>query len=178
MDKVLIFDLQTKKSYDDVGGKKAIDKMGVSRAGIYDYSKDKIILYDEENIQSLIQELFSSKLIVGINLKRFSFKVLSAFHQDDFNKLKSLDILEHLKKKLTFKPTFQGLFYGTFAIKQSMRNDIYVPRLYKQGKIDEISAICEENISEIRKFYDFGKSKGHIFYDDKTGQRWKISVNW
>ena len=178
MNKVLILNLQTKKSFDDVGGKKAIEKMGVSVAGLYDYSTDKLTLHEEENINSLIEELLSSSLIVGINLKRFSYRVLSAFSENDFNKFASLDILEYLKKKLSFKPTYEGLFNGTLGIKKILRNETYIPRLFKQGKIDEIRAYCEDNIYDLKKLYDFGRKKSHIFYSDNSGQRWKISVNW
>lgn len=178
MDKILVFDLQTKRSFDDVGGKKAIDQMGISVAGLYDYSTEKLTLYEEEKINSLIKELLSSTLVIGINLKRFNYKVLTAFSQNDFNKLKSLDILDYFKKKLSFKPSFEGLFNGTLSINKIPKNEIYVPRLYKHGKIDEIRALCEENIVDLKKFYDFGRKKGHIFYNDNSGQRWKISVNW
>lgn len=178
MDKVVIFDLYTKKSYDDVGGKKAIAKMGVSVAGIYDYSTNNLTLYEEENVQSLIQELLSAKLIVGIHLKKFSYRVLSAFSQNEFNRLKTLDILDYLKRKLSVKPTIEGIFSGTFNINKVVRSDVYVPRLYEKGQQNEILTICKENILDLKKLFDFGRKKRYIFYNDKSGQRWKVTVDW
>jgi len=178
MDKMLIVDLQTKLSYDDVGGKKGMDKMGISVAGLFDYSTNKITFYDEEHIEAFIQELYSAKLIMGMNLTKFIYRVLAAFSENDFSKLKSLDVLEYFKKRLTFKPTLEGLFNGTLGIKKFDTNDNYVPMLFKQGRFDEIKSLCNQNIDDLKNLFDFGMTKGFVFYDDKAGQRWKISVNW
>lgn len=178
MDKVLIFDLQTKLSYDDVGGKIGINKMGVAAAGLYDCLTNKFRLYHEDNIQTLIQDLFSSTLVFGSNLKRFSYKVLSGFSNNDFSTLKTIDLLDYFKKKLSFKPSTEGLCLGTLGKKKAIITDIFVPRLYKQGKIDEINALCEKNVLDLKEFYDFGKERGFVFFTDDSGQRWKISVDW
>ncbi|MBD3288086.1 hypothetical protein GF337_04725 [candidate division KSB1 bacterium] len=178
MSKVVIVDIQTKKSYDDVGGKKNMDQMGVSVAGLYNHDTKKITFYNQEQMPQFIEVLHSSQLVVGINLKRFVYKLLSSMFDNNFSSLNSIDVLEYFKKKLSFKPTLEGLFRGTLDISKSLPNDNYVPRLYKEGKLEEIHAICEDNITDLIKFYDFGKEKGYIFYEDKTGQRWKISVKW
>ena len=178
MNKVIIVDIQTKKSYDDVGGKKNMNQMGVSIAGLYNYEQEELIFFKQEQMSQFIEILQSSQLVVGINLKRFFYKLLVSMFDNNFSDLNSIDILEYFKKKLTFKPTVEGLFRGTLNISKSLPNDNYVPRLYKEGKFEEIHTICEDNITDLKKFYDFGKEKGYILYEDKTGQRWKISVNW
>jgi len=178
MDNTLILELFTKKSYDDVGGKKAIDKMSISIAGIYDYSNSNLQFYEEEAIQSLIEKLKSSSLIVGINLKKFGYRVLSAFTDYDFDNLTTLDLISSIKKKLSFPPTYEGIFDGTLDIHKQLRNENFIPRLFKQGRYDEIKTFCESNILDMKKLYDFGKKKGYIFYNEKFGQRWKISVDW
>lgn len=178
MNKVVIVDIQTKKSYDDIGGKKNMDQMGVSIAGLYCYDKKELTFYKQEQMPQFIEILQSAQLIVGINLKRFVYKLLVSMFDNDYSNLNSIDLLEYFKKKLTFKPTLEGLFRGTLDISKSLPNDNYVPHLYKEGKFNEIHTICEANITDLKKFYDFGKEKGYILYEDKTGQRWKISVNW
>lgn len=178
MEKILIIDLLTKYSYDDVGGKKGMDKMGISVAGAFDYTANKVTFYEEENINTYIHELYSAKLIMGINLTKFIYRILSNFSANDFSKLKSLDVLEYFKKRLTFKPTLEGLFNGTLGIKNIKKNDNYVPMLFKQGRFDEIKSLCNQNIDDLKNLFDFGMTKGYVVYDDTAGQRWKISVNW
>ncbi len=178
MNKVVIVDVQTKKSYDDVGGKRNMNHMGVSVAGLFNYEKKELTFYKQEQMPQFIEVLQASELVVGINLKRFVFKLLASMFDNNFSCLNSIDVLEYFKKKLSFKPTIEGLFRGTLDVSKSLPNDNYIPRLFKEGRIDEIHTICEDNITDLKKFYDFGKEKGYIFYVDKTGQRWKISVNW
>lgn len=178
MNKVLIFDLYTQKSYDEVGGKKGIDQMGIAIAGLYSYETDQITLYHQDKISILIKEITSSTLIVGINLRKFIFKIISVYDNNDIANTPSLDILEHLKKKLSFKPTIEGLLAGTYNIKVNSYNLSHIPNLYKQGKGEEITEFCRQSIINIKKIYDFGKEKGYLFYNDETGQRWKINVEW
>ena len=178
MDNVVILDLYTKKSYDDVGGKKGLDKMGIAIAGLFSYSSTDIVYYNQENIDELLKELFSSSLIVGFNLRKFILKILSSFSTKELSSINSLDILEQLRKKLCFKPTIEGLFYGTLNENKEIQNLNYIPSLYKQGKSEVIKAHCEKNILDVKKLYDYGRSKGYIYYGDNSGQRWKIRVDW
>lgn len=178
MDRMVIVDVQTRLSYDDVGGKKGMNKMGISVAGLYDYSKNELTLYSEQQLPEFINVIQSSTLLFGVNLKRFVLKFLSSILDFNINQTQLLDLIDHLKKRLSFRPTLEGLFQGTLGIKKEPLNDNYIPRLFKQGKIDEIRSICEENILDLKKLYDYGRAKGYIIFEDKTGQRWKISVEW
>jgi DEAD/DEAH box helicase domain-containing protein len=178
MNNILIFDLYTRKSYDDVGGKKNITDMGIAIAGIFSYSRNELTFFEEENVNSLIQELTTAELIVGVNLKKFCYKVLATFTDNELANFQTLDILEHLKKNLSFIPTLEDLMSGTLGIKKEAKNELLVPRLVKQGRSEEIKEYCKHNILEIKDLYDFGRKKGYLFYTESTGQRWKISVNW
>lgn len=172
-----ILDIQTRKTYEDVGGKKGTSQMGVSYAALLNHDTDKITSYTEENINALLDEIFSSHLIVGFNLKKFVYEVLSGYRSSGFEKINSLDILEYLRKKIIHKPTINELFLGTLGIDTSIDN-MKIARLFKEGKIEEVKQITTQNIKILNSVYSFGKQKGHVFINDQTGQRWKISVSW
>lgn len=172
-----ILDLHTQKNYDDVGGKKGISNMGFSFATLINHNTNEIFTYNESEIEDLINNLNSSGLIVGINLRKFSYKILSSYNNINFNELKTLDILDYLRKKIIFKPSVEDLFFGTLSVKRTYSNMI-VPNLYKQGKLREIKEYSTQLATTISDVYSYGKNKGYVFFSDRNGQRWKISVDW
>lgn len=174
---IYIFDLQTRKTYEDVGGKKGIAQMGISFAALLNHQTDELELFTEKEVTRLIDKILSSQLIVGLNLKKFSYKVLSSFGNTDFQKIRSLDILDYLRKKIVLKPCIEDLFLGTLGINKSLDN-MKITRLFKLGKTEEVKQITIQNVKALNSVYSFGKEKGHVFLNDRTGQRWKISVSW
>jgi len=172
-----IIDLQTQKTYEDVGGKKWISQMGISFAALLNHETDEIKLYTEADINILYNNIVSSHLIVGLNLNKFAYKVLSGYRSTDFKKIKSLDILEYIRKKIVRKPCIDDLFLGTLGINKSIDN-MKITRLFQEGKIEEAKQISIDNVIALNSVYSFGKHKGHVFLNDLTGQRWKISVSW
>jgi len=172
-----ILDLQTRRTYEDVSGKKGLSQMGISFAALLNHDTDEIKVYTETDITTLLDEIFLSNLIVGLNLKKFAYKVLSGYRISNFEKVSSLDILDYLRKKLIRRPSIDDLFLGTLGINKSIDN-MKITRLFKEGKKEEVKEITIQNVKALNSVYSFGKQKGHVFLNDRTGQRWKISVSW
>jgi hypothetical protein len=172
-----IVDLQTRKTYEDVGGKKNTAKMGVSFAALLNHDTNDISVHTEKDVNTLLDRIFSSRLIVGLNLKKFIYPVLSGYHNANFERIKSLDILEYLRKKIIRKPTSDELFWGTLGINLTIDHN-KIARLFKEDKFQEIKQITIDNVQALNSVYSFGRQKGHVFISDQTGQRWKISVIW
>ncbi len=174
---VYILDIQTRKTYEDVGGKKGTSKMGISYAALLNYSADEINVYTEQDMNILLDKIFSSRLIIGLNLKKFAYKVLSGYRGADFEQINSLDMLDYLRKKIIRKPCIEELFSGTLSIDRTIDN-MKIARQFKQGRIEEVKQITIQNVKDLNSVYSFGKQRGHVFINDETGQRWKIPVCW
>jgi len=172
-----ILDLQTRKNYEDVGGKKGTSQLGVSFAALLNHDTNEIVVYTESEINTLIDKIFSSRLIVGIKLKKFIYLVLSGYRTSDFEKIRSLDLLDHLRKKIIRRPSIEELLSGTLGIDRSM-DSMKTARLFKEGKGEEVRQITIQNVKNLNSIYSFGKQRGHVFINDATGQRWKIPVSW
>ena len=175
--RTFIFDLHTKQTFDEVGGKKHIEKMGISIATLLDFESGELQLFSEKDLDKIINLLKNAYLVVGINLQKFSFRVLEGISHSNLSSVKNLDILKYVKKKVHFKPAPEDLFAAT--LEKSLKIDYStVPRFFKQGKTDEAQKYVVQIARAVYDIYIFGKKKGYIFMNDKTGQRWKISVNW
>lgn len=58
--------------------------MRVSCAVLFDSGRDIFLEFQEPDIPELIERLSGLDLIIGFNLKRFDYKVLSAYSDLDF----------------------------------------------------------------------------------------------
>lgn len=172
-----IFDLQTIKTFDDVGGKKHMNKMGISFAVFLNFETNQMHIFDQNQSEQITKLLLSAKLIIGIKLDQFSFKVLEACTNTDLSTINRLDILKNIKKKIHFKQLANDIFNATLGIPLNIDYST-IPRFLKLGKNEDAKSAIIQTVQNIKQLYEFGKHKGYIYLNDQTGQRWKISVKW
>ena len=69
----LVLDLETKRSFDEVGGAHNKAKLGVSVVGVYFYEGDRFDAYREDRFKELEEVLKAAEQIVGFNLIGFDW---------------------------------------------------------------------------------------------------------
>ena len=89
-------DVETQLSAQEVGGWHNARLMRVSVAVIYDSRNDSFTIYTEEHMPELLDILASGPRVIGFNLHRFDYQVLSFYNKSKtfFRNLPSLDILQ------------------------------------------------------------------------------------
>ena len=92
----LVLDLETKQSFDEVGGFHNTAKLDVSLCGVYSYERDQYRAFKEPEFAELGDWLKSASLIIGFNSKSFDFTVLQKYYKFKLSKLPHLDILKEL----------------------------------------------------------------------------------
>ena len=75
MKNIVYFDLETMRSADEVGGWKHIDKMGMSIGVTYSTASGQYSIFQESEVNDLIEELQKADLVVGFNHIRFDYEV-------------------------------------------------------------------------------------------------------
>ena len=71
MDRIVL-DIETKNSFEDVGGRDGLKKLDVSVVGVYSYSDDKYIALDEGEMEKLGEVLEAYALGIGEKAIRFA----------------------------------------------------------------------------------------------------------
>ena len=75
----LVIDLETKKSFAEVGGERNIAELGISVAGVYSYAKDVFFAYEEHELPRLTELLKETDHIIGFNIIHFDIPVLQPY---------------------------------------------------------------------------------------------------
>ena len=105
MKNIVYFDLETKKSFDEVGGRNKLRYLGVSVGVTYSTERGAYEVYGENRVNDLIDELRRADLVVGYNIIGFDFPVLQGENEFfDFEQVPSLDMMVDIQAAVETRP--------------------------------------------------------------------------
>ena len=115
--------------------------------------------------------------MVGFNVKRFDYRVLSGYSTFDFNRMNTLDILEDIYDHLGFRMSLAHLAEVTLDT-QKTADGLQALQWWKEGRMDEIVAYCRQDVRITRDLYLFGKNNGYLLFNTKAGETIRIPMKW
>jgi DEAD/DEAH box helicase domain-containing protein len=172
-----VFDIETQRSAREVGGWHRADQMRVSCVVLYD-SKDNVFHeYREGRVEEMIDHLRNLDLVIGFNIKKFDYRVLSGYSDFNFHTLPTLDLLENVYIRLGYRLSLNHLAKETLGILKSA-DGLQALRWWKQGRIREIVAYCKKDVEITRDLYLFGREHRYLVFKNKAGQAVRVPVSW
>ena len=174
---LVFFDLETQKSFDEVGGRDNFKALLLSVAVTYASRPGAFKEFREADAQGLVGELKSADLVVGFNTKRFDYEVLSAYTQEDLQKLPSLDMLEEVHRRLGFRVSLDALASATLGERKSA-DGLQAIRWYKEGEFRKLLDYCRQDVMVTMDLYQFGKQNRFLLFNDKQGRTRRVEVGW
>ncbi|MFA6304499.1 MAG: ribonuclease H-like domain-containing protein [Patescibacteria group bacterium] len=176
MDDKLVLDLETKKSFDDVGGHQNCHLLEVSVCGIYSYSRNQFRAFREEEFKEMGEWLKAASLIIGFNSKSFDFAVLQPYYKFNLSKLPHLDILEEVNLALGHRLKLESLAQSTLGEGKS-GSGLDALKYYRDKDWDTLIKYCLDDVRITRDVYEYGKKHGHLWYESQ-GRRLPIPIRW
>jgi len=170
-----VFDLETIRSAEEVGGWKKCDKMGVSVAVVFDSQLGDYVTYLEHEIQNLTEHLQSLDLVVGFNNKRFDNRVLSAYTEFKLNDLPTLDLLEEIHSYLGYRLSLNQLAKSTLGLEKTA-DGLQALKWYKEGNIDKIRHYCRKDVEITRNLLYHALEHGHLLFTNKAKQKVRLPL--
>ena len=176
--RIVYFDLETQKLAQDVGGWHNIHLMRVSVAVIFDSLEKRFLNFKEDEVDDLMAHLEKADLVVGFNVKRFDYTVLSAYTSKDFETLNTFDILEDVHQRLGFRLALDHLATETLNHGKSA-DGLQAVEWFKKGEMDKLIAYCRQDVATTRDLFLYGLNKGHLIYrTKKEDRRVRLLVDW
>jgi DEAD/DEAH box helicase domain-containing protein len=174
---VVFFDVETQRSFDEVGGRHNIRKLGLSVAVTYATADGAYRHYTEATVAALIAELKAADLVVGFNVLRFDYEVLRAYTDDPLQGIPTVDMMDHIYKRLGFRLSLDNLAGATLGTAKSA-DGLQAVRWYKQGRIQEILDYCQQDVEVTRQLYEYGQQHKHLKYRDRNYRVKMVPVSW
>lgn len=172
-----VFDVETKRSAQEVGGWHRAERMGISVAVLYDGREDKYFSFEEHEINKFLEHLFSFELVVGFNNKRFDNQVLSAYTSHKLNQLPSLDILEEITGQLGYRLSLDRLAEHTLGVNKT-GTGLLALQWFEQGRIDELKNYCRKDVEITRNIFLFGLRQHYLLFCNKAGKVVQLPVDF
>ena len=173
----VFFDLETQRSSDDVGGWGHIADMGLSVAVTFSTAENRYHVYTEDNVQELIQELLDADLVVGFNVLRFDYVVLSAYTDFPLHELPTLDMLAYIYRRLGFRISLDDLARVNLGISKS-GHGLQAIAWWNEGNVDAIIEYCRQDVTITKELYELGRALGFLRYQRRAGLDNKVKVKW
>lgn len=174
---IVFFDVETQRTFDEVGGRHNIRKLGLSAAVTYSTAGGTFRHYTEDTVDDLIAELMAADLVVGFNVLNFDYEVLRAYSDERLDRLPTVDMLDHIYKRLGFRVSLDSLAASTLGTAKSA-DGLQAVRWYKQGRIQEILDYCQQDVEVTRQLYEYGKQYKHVKFRDRNYREQMVPVNW
>jgi DEAD/DEAH box helicase domain-containing protein len=153
--------------------------MGVAIGVALFLEEGRFEVYDEKRVKELVAALRSATLVVGYNIRRFDYAVLSGYTGEDYGRLlPTLDLLDEVHSRAGFRIGMGALAEETLGQGKSA-DGLQSLEWVKQGRLDLVEQYCRRDVEVLRDLYPYGRREGHLLYrDKKSGARRQFAVEW
>jgi DEAD/DEAH box helicase domain-containing protein len=178
MDTRIVLDLETKKTFDEVGGKEHIDQLGITVVGVYDYLTKKYEIYEEHELGRLQNRLIDCSLIVGFNHIGFDLPVLQPYFSVDVSEFPVLDLMVELQEQIGHRIGLDSVAQATLGIGKT-GHGLDAIRYYREGKMQELKDYCLQDVKVTKDVFEHGIKHGKVSYVSRFGKQDKeVKVKW
>jgi DEAD/DEAH box helicase domain-containing protein len=176
----LILDVETKKTFDEVGGYFP-ERLGISFVGVCVRegfsSKGEMQGYYEEDLPKLFPLLEQADVIVGFNIDGFDMPTFSDYYQGDISRIPTLDLMGRIKASAGHRIGLDAVAQETLGIGKT-GDGLDAIKYYQTGQLDRLRDYCLQDVAVTRDVYDFGLQKGFVKFKNKWNRLIECSVDF
>ena len=177
MKNIVYFDLETQKSAEEVGGWGNIRDMLMSVGVTYSTARGGYRIYQEREVNDLINELMRADLVVGFNNLRFDYEVLHGYSVVDLRQVPTLDMLVELQKTLQHRLSLDSVATATLGVEKTAEG-LQALRWFREGKLLEIAEYCCYDVKITRLVHEYGTAHKQVYYSNRFGNKLSAPVSW
>lgn len=175
---IIVYDLETQKTFQEVGGYGNTAQLGISYAGVYSYAQDKLFGFKEGDLPTLERILATERpTIVGFNSINFDNVVMQPYFKHlNIQDLPQIDILAEIHERLGFRIKLESVAQATLGAGKS-GDGLDAIRYYRAGDWDSLAKYCLDDVKITRDVFEYGRNHGFILYTS-GGDLLRMPVSW
>ena len=179
MKDTLVIDLETKKSFAEVGGEKNIKELGISVAGVYSYNKDAFFAFEEHELEKVQEMTNESDHVIGFNIIHFDLPVLEPYvDKQSLDRLAVTDLFVHAVNFLGHRVGLGALAEATLGESKS-GHGLEALEWFRAGRVEEVKKYCLDDVRLTRDLFEYGKKHGHVLFQSLADKKiHSIPVAW
>ncbi|HUP25950.1 MAG TPA: Zn-binding domain-containing protein, partial [Thermoanaerobaculia bacterium] len=174
----VLFDVETKRSAEEVGGWHRLHRLGVALAVTCSMERGVFRVYREEHVRELVETLRTADLVIGFNVIRFDYPVISGYTGEDYCQvLPTLDLFEQVRDIVGERVSLDRLARETLGAGKS-GDGLQSLAWYREGRFDLIEEYCRRDVELLRDLYLFGRREGYVLLRDDQERVIRVPVDW
>jgi len=177
----IVFDIETKKTVDEVNGWINKHKMGIAVLCAIDYDTGEQMIFSDEYAGALslndMHEVMKGNNLIGFNIKNFDMKLLfeefNKLGQDIYEEFGVFDISDGKKVSLG------SLSVATFGDGKLM-NGADAPLEWRKNNESRKAVVeyCMDDVIKTKNLLEYGIKNGVVYYMDAKGEKKEWIVDW
>ncbi len=178
----VIFDLETKKFFDETGTTNPAD-LGVSIVSLYSREVGKtgeLLSFWEPDFEAMWKFFRNADRIIGFNSKNFDLPALSPYAPPDFAHLSHFDILEKIKEVSGHRTSLNRIAKDTLGVAKN-DNPANAGVYWAEGSPESLAKLreyCENDVILTRDIYDFVLKNKFLKFTDYWNNSRQIEVDF
>ncbi|GJQ19897.1 MAG: hypothetical protein HBSIN02_02520 [Bacteroidia bacterium] len=160
------YDIETQRSADEVGWENVhLMRLAV---GVTWSALEGFRHWRESDAPAMIAYLVSFDRIISFNGDGFDAKVLSFYGDVTGIYQRSFDLLKDLRSRLGHRLSLDSIARATLQVGKTA-DGLQSLQWWKEGRIDLITAYCEQDVKVLVDVVRFARTYGYVRYLDKMG---------
>ncbi len=158
----IVFDIETKNAFSDVGGKENLERLDVSVVGTYSYGTDEYRIYGEDELRELGELLRAAGPLIGFFSKGFDVPVLKKYFDFPLDAVPHFDIFEALYKQIGRRVGLGVLAEANLGEGKTGRGMDAIT-MYREGRLDDLKRYCLQDVKVTKGLFDLIVNQGYLW---------------
>ena len=174
---LVFLDIETRKTGEEVGGWDHAEDMRVSVAVTFSTATGRFHIFEEDELEFLFEQLLGADLVIGYNIRKFDYQVLSRYAEASLAALPTLDLMDDIGQMAGHRVKLDNLAKTTLG-EAKAGSGLDAVRLFQEGSMYELVKYCTQDVRITRDLYRHGERHGTVTFKESDGSRREVGVNW
>lgn len=157
----IVFDIETKNTFADVGGYENIEKLEASFIGAYSYNNNRYYSFHENEFEKFAPLLQNAGVIITFAGKRFDLPVLKKYLNFNVMALPHIDLLEEIELVYGQRIGLDLLAQANLNIGK-IGHGLDAIKYYQEGNLQTLANYCLQDVKVTKELYDYIKKNNHV----------------
>jgi DEAD/DEAH box helicase domain-containing protein len=176
----VILDVETKQTFDDVGGFFP-EKLGISFVGVFlrdSFNRQgSFQSYFEKDLPKLFPILEKADVVVGFNIDNFDMPTFTKYYSGDILSIPTLDLMLRIQKNIGHRIGLDAVAQETLGIGKT-GDGLDAIRYFHSGDLDSLEKYCLNDVKVTRDIYDYGLKFGKVKFRNKWNRLIETPVDF
>lgn len=182
--KQIIFDVETIKTFDQVGGYYP-EKLGISYIGVIKRDgfpedgevKEQYYGFFENDIKNMWDMFEAADVVIGFNSEGFDLPAIQPYYHGNALEFPSLDLMARVKDSFGRRIGLDAIATQTLGTKKS-GHGLDAIEYYKNKEFDKLAKYCQKDVEITRDLYDYGRKNGKVKFLNKWNNLMTVEVDF